>query len=55
MNGSYNPKMVGRTGEHFMKIAQRAKFLDTSLSPFQVTSLVVGYFFRDIRSGNLAP
>ena len=28
MNGSYNPRKDGSTSEHFMKMAQLAKFLD---------------------------
>ena len=50
MNGTYNSKKDGTTSEHFMKMAQLAKFLDPPIGPQELISLVAGHFTNDIRS-----
>ena len=44
MNRSYNPRKDGSTCEHFMKMAQVAKFLDPPIGPPELISLLAGHF-----------
>ena len=50
INGRYNPKIDNSMGEHMMKVAQIAKFLEPLKEERELISLIAGHFPSEIRS-----
>ena len=50
INGHYNPKTDQSMGEHMMKVAQIAKFLEPPIEEKELISLIAGHFPSEIRS-----